>query len=182
MIINGTLSYVIPFEEKHLFDPRYYEWLTNIDVVKYIGRDEYLKPIRFEKVREYVETLWRNEYCSFFAIYDATDNKFVGTTKINYLNESGFITRTADIGIMIGDIKYWGKGLATDALFAICQYAFTVMDARKLTAGAVGANVGVIKAFQKIGFSEEGRIRKKLLISGEYMDHVLLGCFREELQ
>lgn len=181
MIINGKLSHIIPFEELHLNDPRYYEWLTDFEVIRYIGRDEYLKPIRFEKIREYVEELWRSEYCSFFALYNSKDNKFIGTIKVNYLNEAGLITRTADIGIMIGDREYWGKGMATDALFAICQYSFNILGARKLTAGAVAANVGVLKAFQKIGFSEEGHLRKKLLISGEYMDHVLLGCFRDEL-
>ncbi|BAV33530.1 acetyltransferase [Sulfuricaulis limicola] len=179
--IDGKKVYLVPFEEKHLVDPAYYAWLTDFEVVRYIGRDEYLKPIQFEKVREYVEELWRNRYCSFFAMHHSGDDAFIGTAKINYLNEAGFSTRTADIGIMIGDRGYWGKGMATDALFAICNYAFNDLSARKLTAGAVSANKAVIRAFQKIGFLEEGRLRKKLLISGEYMDHVLLGCFREEL-
>ena len=181
MKIESGLSYLVPFEERHLNDPRYFEWLTDFEVVRVIGRDEYLKPIEFEKVREYVEDLWQSKHCSFFAIHHSKDNVFIGTAKINYLNEVGLNTRTADIGIMIGDRRYWGKGIATDALFALCQYAFNTQGARKLTAGAVAANEGVIKAFKKIGFSEEGRLRKKLLISGEYMDHVLLGCFADEL-
>jgi len=165
-----------------LVDPAYYAWLTDYEVMRYIGRDEYLKPIQFEKVREYVEDLWRSKYCSFFAMHHSGDDVFIGTAKINYLNEAGLSVRMADIGIMIGNREYWGKGMATDALYAICDYAFNVLGARKLTAGAVSANKGVIKAFHKIGFLEEGRLRKKLLISCEYMDHVLLGCFREELR
>ncbi len=179
--IDGKKVFLKPFDEQNLNDPKYFAWVTDIEVIKYIGRDEYLKPLRFEKVREYVEGLWCNELCAFFAIYHSQENQFIGTVKINYLNEAGLITRTADIGIMIGAREYWGKGLATDALFATCQYTFNVLGARKLTAGAVAANGGVIKAFLKIGFKEEGRIRKKLLISGEYIDHVLLGCFKDEL-
>lgn len=179
--IDGKKVYLVPFEEKHLVDPAYYAWLTDYEVVRFIGRDEYLKPIQFEKIREYVEELWQNQYCSFFAIHHSGDDAFIGTAKINYLNEAGFNTHTADIGIMIGDRGLWGKGMATDALYAISHYAFDTLGVRKLTAGAVSANKGIIRAFQKIGFLEEGRLRKKLLISGEYMDHVLLGCFREEL-
>jgi len=179
--INGKIAHLVPFEEKHLIDPAYHAWLKDFEVIRYIGRDEYLKPIPFEKVREYVENLWADKYCSFYAVYYSKANSFIGTAKISYFNEAGLKMRTADIGIMIGDRSYWGKGIATDALFAVCHYAFNGLNARKLTAGAASANCAVIRAFQKIGFVEEGRLRKKLLISGKYMDHVLLGCFREEL-
>lgn len=182
MLIKGKYTSLIPFNESHLNAPRYYAWLSDLEVMKYIGRDEYLKPIRFEKVREYVEALWQSELCVFFALHYGEEDAFIGTVKVNYLNEAGVMTRTADIGIMIGDRDYWGRGVATDALFAVCHYAFTTLGARKLTAGAVAANGAVIRAFQKIGFAEEGRLRGKLLISGEYFDHVLLGCFKNELR
>jgi len=181
MIINGDLTYLVPFDESHLNNPDYFKWLTDIEVVKYIGRDEYLKPIRFEVVREYVEGLWKSDYCSFFAVCQSEEKKFIGTIKVNYVDVFGLMTRTADIGIMIGDRDYWGRGLATDAIFAICKYAFSVLGARKLTAGGVSANIGVIKAFMKVGFVKEGCLRKKLMISGNYFDHVLLGCFENEL-
>jgi len=179
--IDGEIVFLVPFQEEHLTNPKYFQWVTDTKVMQFVGRDEYLKPIQFEKVREYVEDLWRNKCCFFFAIYHSKAHIFVGTAKINYLDESGRNSRTADIGIMIGERDYWGKGVATDALRTLCQYAFVVQDARKLTAGAMAANEGAISAFKKIGFVEEGRIRKKLLVSGKYMDHVLLGCFSDEL-
>lgn len=179
--INGGKVALVPFGEEHLNDPRYFAWVSDIEVMRFIGRDEYLKPIPFEQVRAYVEDVWRSKYCSFFAIHHSPDNRFIGTAKINYLNDLGLRTSTADIGIMIGDKSYWGKGIATDALHSVCDYAFTTLKARKLTAGGLAENEAVLKAFRRIGFSEEGRIRKKCLVEGAYMDHVLLGCFSDEL-
>jgi len=181
MKIIGDKTYLVPFTEEHLNNPRYYEWLSDIEVIKYIGREEYLMPVQFKEVQEYVQNLWKDEKCAFFAAYRTKDNKFLGSAKMNYVNEAGFRDRIVDIGIMVGEKSCWGQGLATDILMSMCRYSFEVLGARKLSAGAVSDNVGVLKAFSKIGFFEEGRLRKKVFVEGKYIDHVLLGCFQEEL-
>lgn len=181
LLIKGKQIYLAPFAKDHLNDPNYLSWLRDYEVMKYIGREEYLAPISFDEVRTYVESLWQNKFCSFFAMCSSQNNAFIGTMKLNYFNETGLITRTADVGIMIGDRKFWGKGIATDGLYTLSEYAFNVLNIRKLTAGALAPNIGVIKAFRKIGFLEEGRLRKKVFFSNEYFDHVFLGCFKEEL-
>ena len=179
--IDGARTYMVPFEEHHLVNPRYFDWLTDLEVMRFIGREEYLRPIRFERVREYVEGLWASDCCSFFAVHVLSDERFIGTAKLNYVDQAGLASRTADVGIMIGDRACWGKGMATDALHALCQFAFDTLGARKLTAGAIAGNDAVIRAFRRIGFAEEGRLRQKVFLAGEYRDHVLLGCLRGEL-
>ena len=178
----GKTTYMVPFEEKHLVDPRYYAWLSDPVVVQYIGRDEYLKPIDFEEVRRYVESLWRSERCMFLAIHYAADGTFIGTAKINFIDDTGQRRGIAEIGIMIGDPDFRGRGLSVDVLYAASEYAFDTLGARKLTTGAMANNVPVLRAFDRIGFCEEGRLRKQLLVGGELVDHVLLGCFRQELR
>jgi [ribosomal protein S5]-alanine N-acetyltransferase len=179
--LDGKKTYLVPFEQRHLDDPRYFEWLTDLEVMRFIGRDEYLRPIQFERVREYVQAVWASPFCSFFAVYVQAGDVFIGTVKLNYLDQSGLSSRTADVGVMIGDRTCWGTGMATDALRTICRYAFETLGARKLTAGAIAGNDAVIKAFLRIGFVEEGRLRQKVFLAGEYLDHVLLGCLRGEL-
>lgn len=179
--LEGEKTYLVPFAERHLEDSRYFEWLTDLEVVRLIGRDEYLRPIRLERVREYVEGLWRNEFASFFAVHLLQGDEFVGTVKLSYGDHAGVANRCADVGVMIGARKYWGQGLATDALYTLCRYAFETLGARKLTAGTIAGNDGVVKAFTRIGFVEEGRLRKKIYVGGEFRDHLLLGCLRGEL-
>jgi ribosomal-protein-alanine N-acetyltransferase len=182
MKIIGNKIYLENFNESHLHNPSYLVWLRDIDVMKYVGREEYLKPISFEEVKEYVKNVLKDKYSIFFAVHDKESGEFIGTTKVNFINEMGIKTQTADIGIMIGNKAFWGKGLAKDILYTISEYCFNDLNLRKLTAGAFKQNVAVIKAFTKIGYLEEACIREKILINNEYFDQVLLGCFRNELK
>lgn len=181
MLIQGRLTHMVPFAEKHLYDPAYYQWLRDILVVRYIGRDELLAGIPFSEAENYVKQLWANEYCSFLAVHDDESGKFIGTAKVNFITERGRKHGIADMGIMLGDRNFWGKGLSTDILRAISIYAFDSLKARKLSAGAYSLNVAVVKAFLRIGYKMDGSLRQQLHVDNGYCDHVLLSCFENEL-
>ena len=162
-------------------NPNYIRWLKDNEVVKYLGRPEYFKDVDIEEIHKYYNSIISNKYIKFYAVYFIPDNKFVGTAKISLSNSYNEEYDIADIGIMIGDRNYWGKGLATMILSSISIFAVNSLKVRKLTAGAISENIAVIRSFQKIGFKIEGVLRKKIYLNGEYLDHVLLGCFYEEL-
>ena len=181
MLIQGKLVHMVPFAEMHLYDPAYYQWLRDINVVRYIGRDELLAGIPFSEVEDYVKQLWANEYCSFLAVHDNESGKFIGTAKVNFITERGRKHGIADMGIMLGDRNFWGKGMSADILRAISIYAFDTLKARKLSAGAYSLNVAVVKAFLRIGYKVDGNLREQLHVDDGYCDHVLLSCFESEL-
>jgi ribosomal-protein-alanine N-acetyltransferase len=179
-VLKGKNIDLVPFSKRHLNDPKYYSWLSDIDVVRYLGREE---PIPFSEVREYVEQIWKSDYCSFFAVHHSESGDFIGTAKVNFFDERGRKNGVADIGIMIGERSYWGKGHAIDVLRTISIHSFKSLGARKLTAGAMSPNAAVVRAFERIGFVIEARLRQHLSTgNGVYCDHVLLGCFKEELK
>ena len=60
----------------------------------------------------------------------------------------------ANVSLMIGERAYWGKGIATEAIKQITDYAFRFTSIQELWAGAVVENVGSWCAFVKAGFSE----------------------------
>jgi [ribosomal protein S5]-alanine N-acetyltransferase len=179
--ILGNGIYLMPFETQHLNNPRYYSWLCDPEVVKYLGREELLAGVPFDEINAYIDNLWKSQYCHFFAVFHAETDIFIGTSKISFGTERDFKHKIADIGIMIGDRYFWGKGLATETLRAVSAFAFDTLSARKLSAGGFEANTSVIKAFMKIGFKIDGRLRKHLSIGHDYCDHVLMSCFEHEL-
>lgn len=181
MLMQGNFTHICAFDGAHLSDPRYYRWITDFEVVRYIGRDELLAGISFPEVEQYVQQLWDSPFCSFLAVYHTESNTFIGTAKVNFSSERGRRHGLADIGIMLGDRDYWGKGLATDVLRVVSNFAFDVLGARKLTAGAMAQNAAVVKAFLRIGYVEEGRLRRQDALDGGYCDHILLGCFKGDL-
>jgi ribosomal-protein-alanine N-acetyltransferase len=181
MLIQGPHVQLTSFDTKHLYDPAYYSWLCDKEVVRYIGRDELLKGISFEEAETYVQQLWQNPYCSFLAVHDTASGKFIGTAKVNFMSEEGRKHGIADIGIMLGDRNFWGKGLSVDVLRAVSIHTFDQLKARKLSAGAFSVNEPVIKAFLRIGFKIDGRSRQQLAVGDAYCDHVLMSCFEPEL-
>jgi RimJ/RimL family protein N-acetyltransferase len=167
------------FVHEHLNDSRYFEWLRDPEVVLPIYRMEYLLPISFDAVRSYVESLWNSGRDGFFAIHEKDSGKFVGTQRIGHIDwRSG----VADIGVLVGDRSCWGRGYATDAVRIACRYAFGPLSLRRLTGGTPATNEAMCRCFSRLGFREEGRLRKHLLIRGRYDDHVLYGMIKEEYQ
>ena len=181
-MLSGVTTYAEKFEDSHLRDPRYFAWLRDLEVVKYIGRDELLRGITFPEVEAYVAGLRGLAGCTFLAVYSTRERSFIGTAKISFLAENGIREGVADIGIMIGDRAVWGRGLATDVLRSVSQYAFDQLGARKLVAGAMSPNVAVIRAFEKVGYVREGSLRNQFSMADGHCDHVFLGCFNEELK
>jgi ribosomal-protein-alanine N-acetyltransferase len=179
--ILGKQVFLQKFEKSHMENPEYLSWISDEEVIRYIGRPELKDKISIEKINSYFEVINKNSNIHFFAVYRIDNKKFIGTVKINFFDQSEIRVGIADIGIMIGDKKMWGVGLGSDTLMTASHYAFKSLGARKLTAGAAVENIGVIKAFEKIGYKKEGILRNQLNYYGNYVDHILLGCFLEEL-
>ena len=121
--------------------------------------------------------LWLNQNTLFFAIYSTNPDTFIGTLKIGSINEH---TGTADIGIMIGEKTFWGKGLGTKAVSLAAEFSFVELGLRKLTAGVMEINPSMSRCFEKIGFIKEGCFREQDLFEGNFVDHFHYGCFASE--
>lgn len=173
MIINGKRIYlrriVVPdINERYLSwmrDPRVYEFLES----------------RFEKwtvrkLKDYVKRVSADPDYLFMAIISKKGNRHIGNIKLGPINRHH---RSAEIGIIIGDKLFWGKGCATEAIRLITAHAFKKLKLHKLTAGAYANNMGSVKAFKRAGFSIEGIRKKHYLHRGKYVDGVLLGIINK---
>ena len=165
------------FTREHLRDENYMTWLRDLDVVVNIYRMEYLLPLSLKTVEEYVDSLLNSGRDCFFAIHQNENDRFIGTQRIGHID---WRTGTGDIGVLIGDRKSWGKGYASDAVRTACKYAFDTLSLRRLTGGTGASNIAMRKCFGRIGFQEEGCLRRHLLIRGAYEDHILFGLLKEE--
>ena len=149
----------------------YLHWMNDPDINQYLES-------RFEKtdlikLRAYVRKTVRERRCLFLAIIRRLSGEHIGNIKIGPVV---LPHRFADVGIIIGEKSYWGKGLASEAIRLAKDYAFRKLKINKLTAGAYSNNIGSIRAFKKSGFSVEGVRKKQYLYNGGYVDAVILGC------
>lgn len=149
--LEGDKCALVPFSAEHLHDAAYLGWLRDYDVVKTINRLDYLRPVSFEEVKRYCEAVMQSPADIFVAIHALEPDQFIGTLRVSRIDR---VTRTADVGIMIGEKAFWGRGVATEAISLACDYLFTCLGLRKLTAGLMAVNPGMLRVFEKLGFQQ----------------------------
>ncbi|WP_350560609.1 GNAT family protein [Psychrobacter sp. CAL346-MNA-CIBAN-0220] len=112
-----------------------------------------------------------------FAI-EANDIGLIGTyslTDIDWKNKS------ADHGIMLGDVDTRGKGYALDAVMTIIRYAFKELGLNRMGAEIIDYNIRSLDfATQKCGFQIEGRRAEAVYRNGRYHDQFLLGMTHQQ--
>lgn len=73
-----------------------------------------------------------------------------------------------------------GHGNAVDAVRILLKYGFREQRYQKCNSMCLHTNAASIRVHEKLGFVEEGRIRRNCFFNGEYLDEVLFGLTREE--
>lgn len=76
--------------------------------------------------------------------------------------------------------RYWGKGLATEAVRALLQFGFGPLSLHRIEAGCAAENSASARVLQKAGFVQEGLSRKALPIRGEWKDGYNFGLLKED--
>ncbi len=75
---------------------------------------------------------------------------------------------------------YRGHGYAVDAVRTLLKYGFWEQRYQKCNSECIHTNEASIRMHKKLGFIEEGRIRRNSFFNGTYYDDVLFGMTREE--
>ena len=88
--------------------------------------------------------------------------------------------RVADLTILIGEQTAWGRGFGAEAWIAVCDWLFAEADIRKITAGTLATNTGMIAIMKKAGMIEEGRKRNQFLQDGREVDGVYAALFKDD--
>lgn len=113
----------------------------------------------------------------YFHIRDREDDRLLGFATIRWIewtHGSGWIH------LGIGNPQDWRKGIGTQALNLLLQYAFSELNLYRLTAIIPEYNPGARRLFEKAGFLEEVRRRQALNRDGRRWDLLLYGLLREE--
>ena len=63
----------------------------------------------------------------------------------------------AQLGIMIADRDYWGKGYGTDAVKLLLEYGFSDLLLRAVNLRSLDWNIRAHRSFQKCGFTVVGK-------------------------
>ncbi len=82
--------------------------------------------------------------------------------------------RRANIGISLRPGAR-GKGLASDVVRVLCDYAFRVRGLHRVQVNTLADNLPMRRAAQSAGFVQEGVLRGNAWVDGAFADEVVLG-------
>lgn len=170
----GERLYLRPLLKSDITE-RYLSWLNDAEVMKYIETGKF--PVTKKDLEEFYKKIKSSKIDIMFAIIDKEHELHIGNIKLGGIN---WVHRFADLGIMIGDKAYWGKGYGEEACRLLLGYAFNRLNLNKVTLGFYATNVAALKTYKKVGFKIEGKIKKLLSIDGKYVDHILMGILQSE--
>jgi RimJ/RimL family protein N-acetyltransferase len=88
--------------------------------------------------------------------------------------------RRAAVGIVIGDKRLWGRGIASTALRIILDYAFTVRNLERVYAEVYGYNQRSLRLMERVGFQKEGILRQHEIHNGARQDMHFFGMLKSE--
>ncbi len=88
--------------------------------------------------------------------------------------------RCSEFGIMIGDKSYWNQGYGTEAVRLLCQHGFYSLNLNRIYLRVLENNLQAIRAYEKAGFTHEGRQRQAEFKAGHYLDLLVMSILRNE--
>lgn len=104
------------------------------------------------------------------------DDVLLGTCRLFHFESEH---RRAEIGFALrrGD---WGRGLASEAVAAVLDFAFGPLSLIRVEADVDPRNERSIRLLERLGFQREGLLRNRYIIAGEIQGTLFLGLLREE--
>nr|WP_206314195.1 GNAT family protein [Streptomyces coryli] len=152
-----------------------HRWNHDPEVMRWMF-DGYAEPLA--ATRKSLED--KNRYGQLvYGVVAQKDDTLIGVVQ---LRDAEPETGCANLDIYIGEKSYWGGGYATDAMRTICRYGFDKMRLHKISLTVVTENHAARRVYEKVGFIEEGRLRKVLRRDGEWYDEYWMGLFPDELR
>lgn len=154
----------------------YARWLSDPEVARLLMPTA-MKPWSVPAEKRALERMARQDDAVHFAIHALSDGQLIGNCSLKEIDGKN---RSACLGIFIGDRGYWGKGFGSDAVRILVRYGFGELNLHRIWLRVHAFNERAIKAYRKVGFIEEGRLREAIYRDGRYWDELIMALLRPE--
>ncbi len=122
--------------------------------------DDTIKMI--DNINEMIST---NEGISW-AVCFKSDHKMIGSVSFHRIEKEHY---RAEIGYMLHP-KFWQQGIVSEAVKAIIDYGFKILNLHSIEAHIDPTNVGSEKVLQKFKFEKEAYFKENYFYDGQFLD------------
>lgn len=153
----------------------YYHWLNDPEVTKYTSHGIF--PVTREEEEKWYSEVAKSKNTIVLAIVDKKTDTHIGNCTIQNIN---WTNRHAEYAVIIGEKKFWRKGIGTEVAKLLIEHAFNRLNLNKVWLGVNTQNKGAVRSFEKAGFVREGILRQEIYRNGRYYDVVRMSILKQE--
>ena len=168
-VLTGRKVCLRPFSAADI-TPAYVGWLNDAETVRFSNQ-------RF--VQHTPESCER-----YFASFQGGHNHFVSIRLLADDSAVGTLTAyrslphgTVDVGILVGERRVWGQGVGLDAFKTLADWWALQPGVRKVTAGTLKLNTGMVRVAERAGLHLEAVRRGQELVDGQPVDMLYFARF-----
>lgn len=170
-LLAGPRLDIRPFTEADISDA-YIGWLNDPEVTRYSNQ-------RFRTHDRATSLAYVQSFAGsddrFLLVTRRADGAAIGTLTVYVSRPHG----TADVGIMIGERAMWGGGYGQEAWDLVLDWLSREPAIRKVTAGTLAVNSGMLRLMERSGMTHEATRRAQELIDGTPVDMLYYARFRD---
>lgn len=156
----------------------YHAWHSDAETMRWW--DRVYPPLPVDLQEERLRSVPSPSYAEpSFTITDRARGTAIGWCGLHHVSE---VHRHAELGVLLGDPAYRGRGYGADATRTLCRFAFTRMNLARVTLVVFPENTGARRVYERVGFAVEGVQRNAHWKRGAWHDLVHMAVFPETLR
>lgn len=173
--IVGDRIYLSPKGTSEEEVQKFTKWMNDFKVTDYTGRSGQVTTISNEI--DYLEKNSKNNEKQNFNIIDLKKDQLIGTIGLERFD---WITRSAVLGIFIGEEEYRGNGYGTEAINLLLEYGFKYLNLHSIRLTLLEKNERAHKCYLKCGFKDTGWSRDAMFVNGNYYKKIYMDILENE--
>jgi RimJ/RimL family protein N-acetyltransferase len=112
-----------------------------------------------------------------FAIHLRDEDQPIGVISLMSISEAN---ASAELSVIVGHPEDRHRGYGAEAIATILRYGFEELGLNRVGLSVFEFNEGAISTYEKLGFREEGRLRKAIKRDEAFHDAILMSILESE--
>ncbi|MFB5368982.1 GNAT family N-acetyltransferase [Enterococcus faecalis] len=153
----------------------YHNWRNDIEVMQTTSPQ--LDIYTLEETEQFISMIASQSNAKGYMIEYKETGKTVGIISLINID---YKNRSAECIIDIGSKDMWGKGIGTEAMSLILEFAFNELNLHRVYLQVFSFNERAVNLYEKIGFTHVGKFREALYRTGKWHDIIIMDILKNE--
>jgi RimJ/RimL family protein N-acetyltransferase len=154
-----------------------YQWCMDEEVTKHLNMPEKYPPFSQLETQEWIQQCINKTNGYEQKAILSENGEHIGWVDLKNIDR---MNKHAELGIAIGNKRYWGKGYGLAAMKEMLRFGFTKLQLNKIWLRVEIDNEKAIKSYKRAGYTEEGILRQDRLRKGKFIDRLRMSVLKED--